>query len=295
MLYRMTQCKVILLFTFLLLPLSAIAGEYSRGLLWKVESGDSALGNASYILGTMHTEDKRVLEIPGVVKQALQQSASFTMELKMDDSVRVAMIAMMIFDDGHDLKKILGDRLYAQVSELMIDYGVPQMTLRAMKPWAVLLTLSAPKPVTGQFLDKVLLDQAVAQNKHIYGLETVEEQLSVFDSLTIADQTVLLQDTVDYYPELSGIYEEMTNLYLKRDLSGLSEINDKYMRKGNVAVADKLMVRLIDDRNVRMVTRMSKQLEQGSAFIAVGALHLPGKKGVLHLLKQKGYKVSVVY
>ena len=295
MLHKTSQTRVILLFILLQLPLLAMAEEYSRGLLWKVETGNGSEGKVSYILGTMHTEDERVLDIPVPVKRALQQSDSFTMEVKMDDSVRVEMIAMMIYDDGHDLKKILGDKLYSQVSKLMAEYGVPQMTVRAMKPWAALLTLSTPKPVTGEFLDKILLDKAVAQNKQIYGLETVKEQLSIFNDMTLADQIVLLQDTVQFYPELNGVFEEMTSLYLKRDLSGLIKMNDKYMKKGNVKVAEKLMLRLIDDRNKRMVTRMSKQLNQGSAFVAVGALHLPGKAGVLNMLKQKGYKISVVY
>ena len=53
--------------------------------------------------------------------------------------------------------------------------------------------------------------------------------------------------------------------------------------------------RLIIDRNQRMVERMHKRLEEGNAFIAVGALHLPGEKGILRLLEHRGYRVRSIY
>ncbi|TNF37962.1 MAG: hypothetical protein EP315_01845, partial [Gammaproteobacteria bacterium] len=60
-------------------------------------------------------------------------------------------------------------------------------------------------------------------------------------------------------------------------------------------IDDRLMVEMLDKRNLRMVERMQSCLQQGRAFIAVGALHLPGVQGVLHLLEQQGYSVSPVY
>jgi uncharacterized protein YbaP (TraB family) len=59
--------------------------------------------------------------------------------------------------------------------------------------------------------------------------------------------------------------------------------------------AEAFLRRLIDDRNVQMVERMLPRLQRGSTFIAIGALHLPGEKGILQLLAEKGYTVSVVY
>ena len=59
--------------------------------------------------------------------------------------------------------------------------------------------------------------------------------------------------------------------------------------------AEAFLRRLIDDRNVHMIERMLPRLKQGAAFIAIGALHLPGEKGILQLLTERGYTVSVVY
>ena len=53
--------------------------------------------------------------------------------------------------------------------------------------------------------------------------------------------------------------------------------------------------RLLFDRNTRMVERMQPQLKSGNAFIAVGALHLYGERGVLSLLAREGFRITRVY
>jgi uncharacterized protein YbaP (TraB family) len=51
---------------------------------------------------------------------------------------------------------------------------------------------------------------------------------------------------------------------------------------------------MIGARNHRMVERMTKSFD-GGAFVAIGALHLPGEDGVLALLEQRGYAIKRVY
>jgi uncharacterized protein YbaP (TraB family) len=109
------------------------------------------------------------------------------------------------------------------------------------------------------------------------------------------DQIAMVADTVKHHGEMAGAIEELLTVYLKRDLRGLQDVNAKYMALDDPALGDKLMETLIDARNVRMVERMQARLKEGNAFVAVGALHLPGEIGILNLLGKKGYRVSVVY
>jgi uncharacterized protein YbaP (TraB family) len=61
------------------------------------------------------------------------------------------------------------------------------------------------------------------------------------------------------------------------------------------AIIDRFIDELVIKRNKRMAERMQKVLKKGNAFIAIGALHLPGEMGVLRLLEKQGYRVSMVY
>jgi hypothetical protein len=86
----------------------------------------------------------------------------------------------------------------------------------------------------------------------------------------------------------------MLDAYLDRDLEGLVLLQQQYMYADS-DIDDRFMLELVDKRNLRMVRRMQDVLAQGNAFIAIGALHLPGENGVLHLLEQQGFTVTPVY
>ena len=149
--------------------------------------------------------------------------------------------------------------------------------------------------MAGMFLDRVLYSEAKHRGIALYGLETAQEQLTVFDHFSMRDQVRMLQETVDNYDKFSHLLEQLTQAYLARDLAQMVALNQKYMQIGDRKLADKLMDSLIYERNLRMVQRMRPRLKDGNAFVAIGALHLPGEKGVLRLLQNRGYTVSVVY
>lgn len=271
---------------------AALADTHPKGLLWKIERTGA---QSSYLLGTMHSEDPRVMKLAPEIQRPFDASDSFTMEVLLDLQAMLESTQAMMFTDGNTLRKVLGADLYGKVVPLMAERGVPEMMLGAFKPWAIFMTLSVPKQKTGVFLDSALFNAAVEQNKKVYGLETVQEQLSVFDRLSIAEQVRMVADTVKHHGELEHAFEEMIAAYLKRDLKVLQAVSDKYMTMDDKAITDKLMAELIDGRNRRMLDRMTPRLKEGNAFIAVGALHLPGEQGLLQLLQQQGYRVTAVY
>ena len=233
--------------------------------------------------------------MPDPVTKVFESTSSFTLEVKLDSQVALETLSMMMLKDSSNLKTILGKKLFAKSSSLMADYGMPESMVNRLKPWAIFVTLSTPKNQTGQFLDKVLYDRAISDGKSIYGLETAKEQLAIFNDVPISEQIILLEDTIKNYGKLPDIIEEMTRIYLARDLGALVALNEKYIKDGNAQITNKLMKRLVVDRNIRMVNRMANQLKTGNAFIAVGALHLPGENGILNLLQNKVHIVSVVY
>lgn len=280
------QLSFLVLFVF---PVIVFAGNYDKGLLWKIEKPGIA---ASYVFGTIHLEDTRVTTVPDIVKKTLSQSRSFTMEIlpsPQDDQV-AAMT--MVFTDGRNLKQILGDDLFNAVIKAGEKNGLNRETLAMMKPWAVMMLLSIPPPETGIFLDKKLLD--MARGKSLHALETMEEQLSIFNNASMADQIHMLRETIDEYEAFPQEIEDMIRAYLARDLKTLLAISKDKIKPGD-RIVEKFMTRLFEDRNHKMTERMQARLKEGNAFIAFGALHLVGEEGVLQLLENKGYKISLVY
>lgn len=274
-------------------PTGALAqsDKYARGLLWRIETDRAA---PSYLFGTLHSDDPRVTALPNQVRDSFDRARSFTMEMVADDAALATMATFMFFHDGRTLPGVLGEALYAETRKVLAAEGLPQNGLERQKPWVIIVMLSTPRPRDGVFLDLALQARAQAQSKPIHGLETVAEQLSIFDDLPMADQIALLKDTLQLQPRTRALLEQITRAYLARDLARMMALADKH-RPADARVYDALMKRLLTQRNVRMASRIRARLAEGNAFIAVGAAHLPGPDGLLNLLERAGYRVTSVY
>ena len=286
--------KNVLLVWLLLTSLSmnAWADSSENGILWEVSK--SGL-QSSYLLGTIHSDDPLVTTLPAKVSNALQQSSSFTAELDLDILQMLQAQMQMLLPENTSLQSVIGEQRYKKAVGLMTSHGVPEAMLSKMKPWAVAAQLSMPKPKSGIFLDLKLYQMAQVQGKKIYGLETVTEQLSIFDNMTKSQQLAMLDQAMKDYALMPGKINTLIKLYVKRDLNGMKRFSDDEMKKMDSSLSSIMEDKLINERNHRMVKRMQPQLTLGKAFIAVGALHLPGEQGILVLLEKQGYKVSVIY
>lgn len=266
--------------------------NYNRGLLWKIETSGGA---PSYLFGTFHTSDPRITILPCPVQAAFDRAASYTMEVIANGAGIVSMAQAMYFSDGKKLKDVLGDALYQETLRAVRAHGALAATgIEHMKPWAVMVTLSGPQGGRGLFLDMALQAQATRRDKPTHGLETMQEQIAVFNGMSLEDQVVLLRDTVHGAGQTPAAMEELTAAYLQRDLAALLALNEKYKPR-DTRVYDVMMDRLLKQRNTQMAERMRVRLKEGNAFIAVGALHLPGDSGLLKLLSSAGYQVTRVY
>lgn len=264
----------------------------TEGMLWKINVSDVA---PNYILGTIHSEDPRVLDFSPALQRTLKGAETFIMEANIDLNDFTQMSASMMFTDGRTLKSVIGDDLYQRTSDALLEYGLPEIVFNQLKPWAVYAILTVPKPKTGRFMDLVLLEKARAQNKNIIGLETANEQLAIFDNMSMDDQVALLKDVLDQLPQIPNMLEKLVSTYVAGDLEAVARLAKKFT--GSVSgqfAADRLLKQVVDDRNIKMVNRMLPYLLEGDAFIAVGALHLPGEKGILKQLEKRGFSVTPV-
>jgi len=295
-----------LLFVSLFTPLYAVAQNISaelenkrgilhpKGLLWKIEKQGMP---SSYLYGTMHVADPRVINLAPPVERAFVQADHFVMEVLMNFEAIGYMARVSFFDDGRTLKEIMPQSEYERLTRLVNErLFISENVVKNMKPWAVLMMLMMPadQQSADAALDMVLYRRATQRKAQVSGLETIEEQVSVFESMSLDDQLWMLNRSIDEIKTSDAQFPQMVDAYVARDLEKLVNIQQAFMYEDS-DIDDRFMHQLLNVRNVRMAKRVLPILKKGNAFIAIGALHLPSKTGVLHLLEQQGYVVTSVY
>ena len=271
----------------------ALAQRFDQAVLWRVEGGASA---PSHVFGTVHVDDPRVTELPSAVARALEESRSLTVELSLDPGNMLALANRLLLQDGRDLAGIAGTELYGRAAAQAAKLGLPEAALQMFKPWAVALLVMMPPQDPEKVLDFVLVRRATAQGKPIHELETVTEQVEVFDGMTEPEQVALLKYAVDNHERLPQVTGRLVDAYLARDLAGMWRISRENGDDAETRRLHEVFVqRVLFARNTRMAERMEARLKEGGALIAVGALHLYGDRGVLAELQRRGYRVTAVY
>jgi hypothetical protein len=277
---------------------AAEAIPYGEGLLWRIERQGAA---ASHLFGTIHASDDEVLALPAPVAQAFAAAETLATELIVDDSALAKLAGALKLPAGKRLESMLTEQDLERLRGVAAHYRLPVTPLLHLKPWALVAFFSVPpaehirKAAGHQPLDMKLQLEATAAGKRIHGLESVEEQVAAFDGLAESDQVALLQATLIRAADPERAYADLRGAYLRGDLAELLRMAEEQDAGEDLAAARRINDRLIADRNERMVERMSGLLAEGNAFIAVGALHLPGEAGILRLLASQGYRITRAY
>lgn len=263
--------------------------------LWVVE-GPTRI----FLFGTIHLPDPRVRDFPKIVREAHAAADVVWGELSLDDQDSPKVQAAMFLPDGKTLKDVVPAATYAKLQAYLKARGTPPMIVDRMKPiWAsvvVGLLDALPLLASGEPMDKQLLKDAAAAGKTTGGLETVEEQLAVFEAASAEAQARFLDQTVvdleQARAEGKQPVEALIKAYAEGDLAGLHDQMAKMSASEDPDVRA-LAKRLLDDRNVLMVDRLlarTAKAPQKTYFVLVGAGHYPGPEGILALLEKKGLK-----
>jgi len=260
-----------------------------RPLLWRISRRGL---RPSHLFGTLHVDDPRVLDLPPAVTRTLRGSRRFVMEAVLDDGAPGLASTEMLFRDGRSLKDAAGPELAARALPLLEALGIPRRTARLLQPWAAALLLSRPPARGREFLDRRLARLARQARIPVRGLETLEEQMAVFRGMSRADQVALLADAVARRAGLADEVEALVRDYLAGDLDALAR--RALADAGQGGAQRRLLERLLHRRNAVMLGRLKPHLRAGGAFVAVGALHLAGRDGLIEGLRRQGYRVSRV-
>ena len=283
--------KHIIYFCILLSQIVACAQEKYNSLFWEISG--NGLTEHSYLYGTMHTQDDRAFQFKDGVMEAFNQAEIYAMELNMDSVDQEGLLSKLIMDSVYSLKTLLTANEYKIVSDFFRDsLGQPLFMFEKMQPLftSQMVTLRDLDAQQTDALDIYFFKEAKKQKKQTIGLEKTIEQIDAFSAIPYEMQAKSLVDAVkDYGKEEDLDMDTMIKYYVEGNLDKLLEMTTKDEDHEEISKIfnDIFLVK----RNYNMADRAEPYIKKGSSFIAIGAAHLPGKEGVIELLRKKGYKV----
>ncbi|MFP4207799.1 MAG: TraB/GumN family protein [Wenzhouxiangella sp.] len=258
-------------------------------VLWSVHGPD---GQQNWLLGTVHSEDPRLLEFPPVLLDVLRDADRLALELVPDAAMLAVLNEAMHYPEPR-LDQVLGSSLYDELVEILHQsYGMGEPVVRRLRPWAAAMTISVPPPQTGLFMDLALSIRAGGLDLDVVSLERIEEQLAFLADLPEDLQLSMLEHAVADFSRQAEMFEALLAPYLAGDLTALEAVAEAQMAGLDPALREHFEQVGMIQRNHTMVERALPWLEQGGLVIAVGALHLPGEQGLIELLRARGLKVE---
>ena len=268
-------------------------------LLWEISGNE--LETPSYLYGTIHMIGKDDFILTDATKAALAKTDKITYEINMEDmnsiGVIFTMIGKVMMKNGVTLQSLLSKEDYKLVVEHFEKMGLPMMMLEKIKP--MFLTVFASDDMatmqsdmqTGGMVsyEMELMEIAEEQEKEMDGLETVEFQMSVFDSIPYEAQAKMLVESLKAEDSGEDEFDMMVKMYKDQDINGMvSMISEDGEGMQNYEQV------LLTNRNLKWIPIMSDMMKEQATFFAVGAGHLGGKKGVVNLLMEAGYDVKPI-
>jgi uncharacterized protein len=165
-----------------------------------------------------------------------------------------------------------------------------------MKPWLLAVIFDLPKPQTEFSQDNLLMTKSEDFGKQVKGLETSKEHFGIMDNFSKDEQITMLRAVLKRTQEQKEAdFERLLAAYLEGDSDKLSALDEKIT--GGMLPPDiwaKMRKSLLDDRNEVMAKRSMELANEKPVFVAVGASHLAGDKGLIAAFKKAGFKLSAL-
>ena len=272
--------------------------DYSleNALLWEVTG--HGLKQPSYVYGTIHIINDEDYFLPKGALAAIDASEEIIFEIDMNDmndmSKQMGMLKDVFMKDDLTLKDLMEEADYILVSDHFSKLGLPIFFFERMKPMFLTVFASSDFDPSGiqngsmKSYEMEFFEIANKAGKKVGGLESIEYQLNVFDKIPYKDQADMLLESIktsgggggDQFKEMVDIYKaqniDAMITMIGSEEAGMSEYEDI----------------LVGDRNKNWIPIMEEKMKVQTTFFAVGAGHLAGKDGVIHLLKNQGYKLK---
>ena len=263
-----------------------------KTLLWKVSGMN--LPQPSYLFGTMHILCSDDAQVSEGLQQAIGESDRVVFEIDLDDSQEMmGAIRYLRMNDGMKLSDLLSAAEYERVKQYLQEnsFPIPLVMMNRFKPYFI-SSLVGEKMMNCEKtngMEQQIMAVAQEKDKEIFGLETIEFQSSIFDSIPYEKQARDLLQYIDSIDSYRKVTQEMLEIYRLQDLERMEQL----ILKSDPGM-EQYMDLMLYNRNKKWISSMQSHMLEKPTLFAVGAGHLPGEQGVIELLRKKGYKVNPV-
>jgi uncharacterized protein len=263
----------------------------AKTMLFRVRAPSG--GPTVYLLGSVHLLPESAT-LPAVVDSAFAKAGLVAFETSLDSLQMRApeLLARAQYQNGATLRSSLSPAGAAKADSMLKTYGLSLDRVNQFKPWFVYLVTTQLVLSKANFkaeygVDMQLNARAKQANKPVVGLESVDFQLGLFDSISPADQERML---IESDPPDSSVKQ----LLLIKDAwaAGDAPRLDSLINS-EASYSPSSLATLVSNRNKSWIPKIEQMLKgKSDALVVVGAAHLVGKEGVVALLKAKGYPVE---
>ncbi|MGE5529110.1 MAG: TraB/GumN family protein [Patescibacteria group bacterium] len=284
--------RILIAAVILLCVLATLAGakEQPRGLCWEVKSGQTTV----HILGSIHMMQKDMYPLSAPIEEAFTKADKLVVEIDAEahaSELQTLILKNGIYPSNDSLKNHITPETYALIEKKAAEYGLNMSVLNACKPWYIATLLSVLGLQKAGYLpeegvDLYFLKKAKAVTKAVVELESVEFQINL---LTTLDELVL-EDTVRELDRMEEIIGGFTSAWKKGDAKVIEDLTFVDL---DDPLLSEFYERFYFARNRAWAEKIAGFLQgKEKYFVVVGAGHAVGPKGLIELLKTKGYSAT---
>lgn len=259
----------------------------TNSLLWEI--ANDAWDHTSFLLGTIHISTQFAFSYFDQYKLLIQQCAVYAGESDLDELANIALPGQMDPSYQQLYQQYLSANQYQHLHRFVRTH-VPQ--IEAMWPvlHPLLLLSQMEASLVGsnhhETLDKALWNFAKAEGKVLTSIESAGMQQQIFEDIDLDTAFKGIKAAISSMSSFRKRYLKLAEYYENHDIQSLYKTARKQLSKAKHP--------MLYDRNFFMADRIEELISAQSCFIGIGVGHLPGQKGVLRLLKQKGFRVQPV-
>jgi hypothetical protein len=263
---------------------------FVSSLLWKME-GKGFKKNV-YLFGTMHLIEREYFYFPKKIVELVQNSDQLVTELgdiNPADGMDFLKLKKGKFFDYFSKEQTDSILAYAEknlnMNEVQFRMMMSNLKPLAMVQFATIKTFKGPT----ESYDLYIMNIALENQKPIIGLETFEEQLALFDKLDSTENTNMVMESIRPSENAKSEFENLELAYQQQDVEKLYQLIHQ-----SSGVFSAMGIDLLDNRNSNWVKQIIKIAQKKSTFIAVGAGHLGGPKGLIQQFRNEGYTLTQI-